>query len=463
MTRRWKVFSIVSAGVFLSSLDLFIVNIAFPDIRRDFDGTSLAGLSWILDAYAIVFAALLVPAGRLADRAGRRRAFLAGLALFTGASALCGLAPSVEALVAARVLQAAGAALIVPTSLALMLPEFPPEQRPKAVGLWSAMGAVGAAAGPPIGGLLVHASWRWVFLVALPVGLVALVAGMRVLREVREAPGAPAPDLPGAGLLAGAVALLVLGIVEGPSWGWDSPRVIGAFAVAATGLVVFARRSARHPSPVVEPAILRLPDFALINVATLVFFAAFGAMVLAASLFLTGVWGYSVLEAGLGLAPGPVMAAVGAVIGGRVAGRYGTRAAALPGALLFTASMTWLVASMDDQPQYVAHYLPGNLLGGLGVGLVIAALSAAMAAAVPPERFATGTAIFSMARQIGIALGIAVLVAIVATPDAADPAGVFRTAWTAMAGAGVLVALGSAAIGRRQLRAPAALPATART
>ena len=151
MAYRWKVFTVVSLGVFMSSLDLFIVNIAFPDLQRDFTGTSLVGLSWVLSAYAIVFAALLVPAGRIADRIGRRRAFLGGLAAFTAASALCALAPSVPALVAARVLQAAGGAFILPTSLGLLLPEFPPERRATAVGLWGAVGGVAAALGPPIG------------------------------------------------------------------------------------------------------------------------------------------------------------------------------------------------------------------------------------------------------------------------------------------------------------------------
>src|SRR3954452_22911051 len=222
MQRRWQVLTLVSVATFGASLDLFIVNIAFPDIREEFGEASVSTLSWVLNAYAIVFAALLVPAGRLADRSGRRRAFLGGLALFTAASALCGLAPSVEALVAARVLQATGAALIVPTSLGLLLVEFPAEKRATAVGLWSAMGAVGAAAGPPVGGLLVQASWRWVFFVAVPVGVVAMIAGARVLNEIREPADDERPDLLGALVLAVSIAALVLGIVEGPSWGWGS-------------------------------------------------------------------------------------------------------------------------------------------------------------------------------------------------------------------------------------------------
>src|SRR3954467_12128300 len=212
MSRRGRVAAIVSVGVFVASLDLFIVNIAFPDMQRDFDGVSLAGLSWVLNAYAIVFAALLVPAGRWADRVGRKRTFLAGMALFTLASEACAAAPSAGALagargvpapgalVAAGVVRAAGAALLMPASLGLLLPEFPPERRGLALGLWAAVGGTAAAAGPGVGGLLVELSWRWVFLVNLPVGIFAIVAGARALREIREV-DAQRPDVLGAVLL----------------------------------------------------------------------------------------------------------------------------------------------------------------------------------------------------------------------------------------------------------------------
>src|ERR1700712_1168763 len=212
MSHRARVAAIVSVGVFVASLDLFIVNIAFPDIQRDFSGTSLASLSWVLNAYAIVFAALLVPAGRGADRTGRKRAFLGGLALFTLASALCAIAPSIGVLVAARVIQAAGAAVLMPASLGLLLPEFPPEKRGLAIGLWAAVGGTAAAAGPVIGGLLVELSWRWVFLVNLPVGIGAIILGARVLREIREEESAPQPDVGGAAVLVVGVASLIAAI-----------------------------------------------------------------------------------------------------------------------------------------------------------------------------------------------------------------------------------------------------------
>src|SRR3984885_416339 len=223
MQRKWRVSLVVCVGVFMSSLDLFIVNIAFPAIAKHFGGASLSSLSWILSAYSIVFAALLVPAGRWADAFGRKRAFLLGLGVFVLASAGCALAPSVGMLVAARVVQAIGGALMLPTSLGLMLPEFGPQERHKAIGVWAATGGVAAAAGPPLGGLLVQADWRLVFLVNVPVGLIGLVLGTRTLMERREAdPGRP--DVLGAVAMIVAIGALVVAIVQGQSWGWDSLR-----------------------------------------------------------------------------------------------------------------------------------------------------------------------------------------------------------------------------------------------
>jgi EmrB/QacA subfamily drug resistance transporter len=451
--------------VFMSSLDLFIVNIAFPDLQRDFAGTSLAGLSWVLSAYAIVFAALLVPAGRIADRVGRRRAFLGGLAAFTLASALCAVAPSVPGLVAARVLQAAGGAFILPTSLGLLLPEFPPERRATAVGLWGAVGGVAAALGPPIGGLLVEASWRWVFLVNLPVGLAALWWASRTLHEVAEPKDASRPDLAGSVMFAVAIGLLALGIVQGRDWGWGSPEIVGSFVGSALLVLAFGWRSARHPAPVIEPAILRVRSFAVANLATALFFAAFGAMLLTNITFLTEVWGYSTLTAGLALAPGPVMAALFSVPAGRLSDRFGQRAVAVPGGLLCAAGFVWVIWQVGPTPAYAADFLPGWLVGGAGVGLSISTLASAAAASLPPERFATGTGVFGMSRQIGTALGIAVTVAILAGASASNPMDAFDSAWTFMAVTTFAVALAAVALGRVRVAVPIAraeAPAEAR-
>jgi EmrB/QacA subfamily drug resistance transporter len=456
MSRRGRVAAIVSVGVFVASLDLFIVNIAFPDLQRDFDGTSLATLSWVLNAYAIVFAALLVPAGRWADRMGRKRAFLGGLALFTLASAACAAAPSVGALIAARVVQAAGAAVLMPASLGLLLPEFPPAKRGLALGLWAAVGGTAAAAGPVLGGLLVELSWRWVFLVNVPVGIVALVAGARVLREVRD-PDPTRPDAVGAALLTGTVGTLVGAIVQGSDWGWGDARVVGLFAAAALLGVAFVAQSARHPAPVVESELLRVRAFAAANAAAVLFFVAFAAMLLGTVLFLTEVWDQSVLDAGLKLAPGPATAALFALPGGLLSQRLGPRAVGVVGAVLFSAGGVWWATHLTADVHYAADFLPGMLIGGAGVGLVNPALAGAATAQLPPARLATGTAVLSMARQLGSALGVALLVAVLGTPSPADAVGAFDDVWMLLYASGLAAGALFAAVG--PVRRPAAAPA----
>jgi EmrB/QacA subfamily drug resistance transporter len=462
--RRWRVFTIVSLGVFMAGLDLFIVNIAFPDIRREFDGTTLSGLSWILNAYAIVFAALLVPAGRISDRAGRKRGFVGGLATFIAASAAASIAPSVEVLVAARIVQAAGAAFMLPTSLGLLLPEFPPEQRATAVGAWAAVGGIAAAAGPPIGGLLVQASWRWVFLVNIPVGLFALVGALRTLKEQRDPNPGPRPDVAGAVMLAGGIALLVLGIVKGHDWGWTSAGVLASFAAAAVLLPAFVARCARHAAPVVDLPMLRVRSFAFANVGALVFFMAFAAMLLAGVLFMTGVWHYSVLRAGLSLAPGPLMAALFSAPAGALSDRFGQRAVGAPGPLIFALGCLWWVWQMGAEPSYASEMLPGLLLTGAGVGLTIPTLSSAAAASLPPQRFATGIAVLTMSRQIGSAVGVAILIAILGASSSANALDVFDNAWTFMAIAAGGAFLAYLALGRVRVAAPVTVaPAPAST
>jgi EmrB/QacA subfamily drug resistance transporter len=459
LAHKWRVLIVVSTAVFMASLDLFIVNIAFPAIERDFGGTSLASLSWILNAYAIVFAALLVPAGRTADRLGRKRSFIAGLAVFTVASALCAAAPNVGLLVAARVLQAVGAASVFPTSLALLLPEFPAEERRKAVSIWAAVGAVAAAAGPPIGGLLVQAGWQLVFLVNVPIGLVLLVAARRTLREAREPAGTPRPDLAGAALLTGAVATLTLGLVKSADWGWGSARTVGLLAGSALLLAAFWLRSTRHPAPIVEPALLRTRSFALANAAALLFFMGFGVMLLSSVLFLTQVWHESVLRAGLEIAPGPAMAAIFAVGGGLLSKRVGERLTGALGALLFAVGGAWWISHMGTTPNYASSYLPGTMIGGAGVGLVIPTLTSIATSSLPPARFATGSAVLAMARQIGVALGVAVLVAVVGTPTSpADAVAGFQDGYVFLIGVALAAALAIGSIGRvGAVSAPAAV------
>ena len=448
-----KVTMIVLVGVFVSLLDVFIVNIAFPAIHHDFPGSSLADLSWVISAYAIVSAALVVPAGRWSDRAGRRRGFLGGLGVFVAASTACAVAPSVSVLIAARCAQAVGGAFMVPSSLGLLLPEFPPDRRAAAIGLWGAVGGVAAGAGPLLGGLLVQASWRWVFIVNVPIGLVTLGAGVLVLRERRD-PSGGRPDALGAGLLAAAIGGLTLAIVKAPDWGWGSPRTVALFATTGLLLGAVAMRSARHPAPVVEPALVRARAVALANASNLLFQCSFAAMILGGVLFLTSVWHQSVLIAGLEIAPGPAMAALFAFPGGVLGQRFGQRLVGASGALLFAGGGLWRLAYLGPTPHYASQLLPALLIGGAASGLVLPTTAAAATIPLPPQRLATASGMLGVSRGIGSALGVALLVAIIG--DQPHTASAFDGAWllliiAAIGAAAILAALGPV----RRLRAPA--------
>jgi EmrB/QacA subfamily drug resistance transporter len=459
MARRWQVLLVTAVAVFMSFLDVTIVNIAFPDIRESFPDSSLSELSWILNAYTIVFAAALVPAGRLADRFGRRRFFFLGLLVFLAASVACGAAGSVEVLVAARAVQALGGAMLVPASLGLLLPEFPLERRATATALWGATGAVAAAAGPSLGGLLVDwQGWRAVFYVNLLIGLPALIPARRLLRESRE-PRTPFPDALGGLLLATGVGTLVLAIVEGPEWGWDSVRIVGLFALSAALLAVFLGRSARHRAPVIELSLFRVRSFAVANAGGFVFASGFYALLLCNVLFLTGVWHYSILKAGAALTPGPLLAAVAAPIGGRLSDRFGQRVVAVPGSLLFAAGALLFALLTGSEPAYATEFLPASILGGIGIGLTFAAFGSAAVAELPRNRYSTGGAINNCIRQIGAAVGVATLIVLLGTPSSDNALHLFHRAWVLIALTGAAAAVIGLTLGRVRAREGAELPA----
>ena len=462
MARRWKVLLVTAVAVFMSFLDVTIVNIAFPDLRESFPGSSLAGLSWVLNGYNIVFAALLVPAGRLADIVGRRRMFFIGLITFLAASALCGAAPSVAVLVAARVVQAAGGAILVPTSLGLLLPEFPIEQRATATALWGATGAVAAATGPSLGGVLVQATdWRLVFFVNIPIGLAALIPARRLLREFKQE-GVALPDAFGAGLLTAGVAALSLGIVKGPDWGWAAAQTIGSLTAGAALLIAVVERSKHHPAPVIERALFRTRSFSVAVTGTFLFSLAFYALLLTNILFLTEIWHYSILKAGFAVTPGPLTAAISAAFAGRIADRYGQRVVAAPGPLIFAAGCLIFAGGLGSDPSYFSDYLPATILTGLGVGASFAGFSSAAVAELPPTRFATGSAISSCLRQIGAVLGISVLIAVLGS-DTLPTVSTFTGAYNLMAAAAAAAGIAGLALGRVRARTPEEAPALAET
>ncbi|MCE3266642.1 MAG: conserved transrane transport protein [Solirubrobacterales bacterium] len=456
MTRRaprpLTVLAVSSLGVFMAFVDATIVNIAFPDIAVSFPETDISSLSWVLNAYNIVFAAFLVAAGKLADLMGRRRVYLIGLIVFTLASVLCAVAPSAAALTGFRVVQALGAALMVPSSLGLVLQAFPAERRAHAVALLSAVAALAAGIGPSLGGLLVAAeSWRLVFLVNLPVGIAAYVLARRHLVESREPGRRRLPDLAGAGLFAVAIGALVLGVVQGDEWGWISLATLGSFAAAFAAGALVVRRCTWHRAPILDLGLLRNTTFSVSNAMTVLAAAGFYGYTLVHVLFLTQVWQYSVLEAGLAITPGPLVAVAVAGPSSRVAERFGHRWVLVAGGLIWSAGIFWFVRNAGLTPDYVGEWLPGMIIAGVGAGVLFPNLSGTAVASAPGEAFATATGLNSVARQVGGALGVAAVVAILGTPNPLDPASVqdaFDNAWSFSAVSLLLSGLGCLAVGR---------------
>ncbi len=444
-----RVLLVSAFGAFLAFLDATIVNVAFPSIRDSFHGTSIGALSWVLNAYNIVFAAFLIVCGRLTDLLGRRRAFIGGVLVFTVASALCGAAPTVNLLVAARVVQALGAALLVPASLALVVEAFPEERRAHAIGLWGATAAVAAGLGPPLGGALVQlGGWRWAFLVNIPFGIAALLVAGSQLVESRAPGRRRLPDLRGAALLAATLAVLNLGIVKGSDWGWGSAVILGSFAATAVLLALFVLSSRAHRSPLLDPALLRIPSFSVASLATVLAGLGFYAYLLTNILWLQYVWHYGVLRAGLALVPGALMAAVVAARLGPLADKHGYRLFVVPGAVVWAGAYLWYHQQVGLEPAFWTQWFPGQIISGIGVGATLPLLGSAALAAVPGGRYATASAVVSSARQLGGVLGIAILVVIIGNPTATTAVTAFHHGWVLSICAFLAVAVVSLPLGK---------------
>jgi EmrB/QacA subfamily drug resistance transporter len=442
---------LVTVGAaFLSSLDLFVVNVAFDSIGHDFGvdrpgGPTAGDLSWVLNAYAVVFASLLVPFGRLADRYGRRRLFLIGVALFTLASAACAVGGDVWALVAFRALQAVGAAAMTPTSLGILLAALPADRRLVGVRVWAAVGAIAAAIGPTVGGLLTELSWRWVFLINVPVGVVIIVAAARVVRDEPVDEDAAVPDLLGAGLVAAAAGLLALGLVKSHEWGWTGGRTWIAFGLAAVSAAAFAWRSSRHPAPVIDPALLRVRTFRWSILAMFLFNASFAANLLIGVLWLQQVWGYGVVRTGLAVAVGPLLVPVTAAVVQRLLPRVSPSRLVSFGSIVCAVGCAIAAVRMGDSPAYLTAYLPAWAIGGIGVGFALPNLMAGATHDLPPTMAATGSGVITMARQIGFVVGVSTLFALVGDNVGAAATDGLRQTW--VVAAVVLLAAGAAAAG----------------
>jgi EmrB/QacA subfamily drug resistance transporter len=418
-----------SLGAFVVFLDTTIVNVAFETISRSFH-TTTGHLSWVLNIYSLVFAAMLIPAGRVADRYGRKRVFLIGIAGFALLSAVCGIAPNASVLIIARALQAAFAALVTPTSLALVLPEFPPSRRAVAIGTWGTMGAAAAAAGPTLGALLTqYASWHWIFLVNVPICAVVVIIGLRLLRETRDPDAQGIPDLLGVVLVALIPAALSLAIIEGPSWGWSDPRVITAFVVTAALLPLFVWRARTAARPVMDLALFKVRQFRLVNAASLLFAVAFYGMILSNIIFLQTVWHYSVLRTALAALPSPILTMITARQASRLSHTYGHRIVLIIGAVLFAAGQGALALTIGSHPHWAAIWLPTAVVYGIGIGMTLPVQSGASAKSLPPTQFAVGSAINASFRQLGAVLGVSIFVAVLGTPGPSHAVEAFHRTW----------------------------------
>jgi EmrB/QacA subfamily drug resistance transporter len=386
---------------------------AFDALRHSFSDASAADLSWVLNAYTVVYATMLIPAGGLSDAQGRKRVFLVGVTLFLAASAACGLAGSVGWLIAARVLQAVGAALLTPASLSIVLAAFPQSRRAVVVSLWGAVGGLAAAVGPSAGSFVIDSfGWPWAFYINLPLGGLALWRGAALLTDSARPSQQRRIDIVGMALMILAVGAITLAIVESDAPGWTGVElaVTGATGVMAGAAFVAWARKAK--GPLVDLTLFQHRTYRFVNLATLAFGTAFSMMFLTFFFYMMNVWHYSLPQAGLAVTPGPLLVMPTAIITGRLATRLGHRRFLVGGAVLYACSSAWFLAVPSADPHYLTQWLPGLVLSGVAVGLVLPSLSAAAVSRLPAAHYAVGSAVNQATRQIGSVLGVALTVAL---------------------------------------------------
>lgn len=436
--------AIAGLAAMVTYLDTTILFVAFPDITNDFGDSPAATLSWVLNGYTIIFAALLVPAGKLADRLGHRRAFLVGSAIFTVASLGCGLAPNVELLIGVRVLQGIGAAILIPASLALVMAAFPREKIPQVVAIWGAIGAMSAALGPSLGALVVDTfGWRWAFFLNLPVGIVTLVAGARFLQESRD-PTVRLPSPLGVTLIALAAGALSYGLVESDTVGWASQQtavVLGIGLVLLGGFIVHQRWT---DAPTLDLELFAVGNFRWGNIAMFTYSMAFSAMFFGLILFLVNVWGWSILEAGLALTPGPALAAVLAPRFGKLAGKIGQRPLVILGGVLFAISALYRVIFLTAEVDYWISIAIPLAIDAVTIPLIFPQVTSVSVQALAPNRTGVGGGVTQAVRQFGGSFGVALTIALLGSATVTEDflAGFERIWWLLVASGLVTAFLG---------------------
>jgi EmrB/QacA subfamily drug resistance transporter len=411
--RKWWTLAAVSFGLFMIMLDNTIVNVALPSIQSSLH-LKISELEWVVTGYALTFGALMLTGGKLADLMGRRLIFVAGLVIFTVSSLACGLAGSAGVLIAARVVQGIGAALMNPATLSIITVTFPPRQRGTAIGIWAGVSALALAIGPLVGGVITeHINWNWIFFINVPVGALGILAAFAFIDESRDTSHEQRPDVPG--LVTSALGLFALSyaLIEANSYGWTSARILTAFAVAAVSLAAFVLLELHQRLPMLELSLFRNRGFAGANgVMLLVGLAMFGVFFYV-SLYVQQVLGYSPTQAGASFLPWTVLIILIAPRAGKLSDRIGPRPLVTFGMVAVAGSLFWF--SQLGVSESFWSLLPGMLLGGVGMGVAMAPVTAAAMSSVRPDKAGVGSAVLNSMRQVGGSLGIAIMGAIVAS------------------------------------------------
>ncbi len=411
--RKWWTLGSVAFGLFMIMLDNTVVNVALPSIERDLHIT-ISELEWVVTAYALTFAALLITGGKLADLYGRRRIFIVGLVVFTLSSLACGLAPSAGFLIGARAVQGTGAALMNPATLSIITATFPPKERGQAIGIWAGVSALALAIGPLCGGLIVdNINWNWIFFVNVPVGAAGIVVSRLVIPESRDTSHEQSIDLPGLATSGLGLFALSYALIEGNRHGWTSPEIVGLFAAAVVLLVGFVLLEHHQRLPMLDLSLFRIGAFAGANVvAMLVSLGMFGVFFFV-SLYVQNILGYSPTKAGAIFLPMTVLIIVVAPIAGRMSDRIGSR-------WLMAVGMAIVGTSLLLYQRVGVHsdfwtLLPAMLLGGVGMAMTMSPMTSAAMGAVPVDKAGVGSGVLNSFRQVGGSLGIALIGAIVAS------------------------------------------------
>src|SRR3954465_5854214 len=410
--RKWGTLAAVAFGLFMIMLDNTVVNVALPSMQKDL-GLKISELEWIVTGYALTFGALMLRGGKLADRYGRRLLFVVGLLVFTASSLACALATGATFLIAARVVQGAGAALMNPSTLSIITATFPPRQRGTAIGIWAGVSAMALAIGPLVGGLLTqHISWNWVFYINVPIGVLAVAAAFLFIDESRDMSHEQRLDL--LGLLTSGIGLFsfTYALIEGNQYGWTSARILASFVLAALLLTAFVLLELHQRLPMLDFTLFRNPTFSGANAAMLLVGLAMFGVFFYVSLFMQQVLDYSPVQAGATFLPMTLLVILVAPQAGRLADRFGSRW--LVGAGLSLVSTSLLLYTRLDTDSTFWTLLPALLTGGVGMALAMTPTTAAAMSAVSVDKAGVGSAVLNSMRQVGGSLGIAIMGAVVA-------------------------------------------------